>query len=418
MMKVFCDKQNPNLNKILVIAKYNGVDIEVPEFTDNDAKVADFLKKNPTGKVPFLESSEGSLFGANAIARYVAHLGNNKLYGSSSFDAGSIEQWIDFAVNEIDLPAAVWVLPILGVISNNSIATQKAKGDVRKALETLNKHLNSRTFLVGNRISLADIIVTFSVYRLYEYVLDTPFRKQFVNVNRWFDTMVHQPEVLAVVGATTLCEKMQVAKEAPKEEKQEKPKEEKPKEEKPKEQAKPKKEEKKKKEQEEEEEEEDLEKEEKKGPNPLDLLPPSKLVLDEWKRTYSNEDTKGVAIPWFWEHYDKDGYSLYFGDYKYNRELQKTFMTANLLSGFIQRLDPLRKHGFGSLVILGEEPNLEIHCCFLYRGNGIAPAMTECDDCECYEWTRVDTDNAAQREKVNQYLTWEFPNFNQGKIFK
>ncbi len=73
-------------------------------------------------------------------------------------------------MNEIDLPAAVWVLPILGVIPNNANATQKAKGDVRKALETLNKHLLSRTFLVGNRISLADIIVAFSVYRLYELV--------------------------------------------------------------------------------------------------------------------------------------------------------------------------------------------------------------------------------------------------------
>ncbi len=49
---------------------------------------------------------------------------------------------------------------------------------------------------------------------------------------------MHQPEVLAAIGETKLCEKMQVAKEAPKQE--EKPE----KQEKPKEQPKPKKEEK------------------------------------------------------------------------------------------------------------------------------------------------------------------------------
>jgi len=159
-------------------------------------------------------------------------------------------------------------------------------------------------------------------------------------------------------------------------------------------------------------------KKEKKGPNPLDLLPPSKFVLDEWKRTYSNEDTLTVAIPWFWQHLDKEGYCLYFADYKYNSELQKGFMTANLLSGFLQRLDNLRKHGFGSLVILGEEPNQEIHCCFLFRGQEIPPAMTECDDSICYDWTRVNLEDESHRSKVNEFWSWEMPRFNQGKIFK
>jgi len=409
-MKLISDKQNPHLTKILVAAKYNGVDLEVPEFNAEDAK-----KNNPTGRVPILETPEGTIAGGYAVARYVAKLGKNRLYGNSVFDTASVEQWIDFAASELDTPAAVWVFPILGLIPNNANATQKAKGDVRKALENLNKHLQTRTFLVGQRITLADIVVALSVQRLYELVLDSPFRKGFVNTNRWFLTVVNQPEVKAVVGEVTLCEKMQVAKEAPKEEKQE-VKQEKPKQEQPK---KEKKEEKKpKKEETAEEEEDELTREEKKGPNPLDLLPPSKFVMDEWKRTYSNNDTRSVAIPWFWENYDKEGYSVYFGDYKFQDELTKGFMTANLLSGFIQRLDPLRKHGFGSLVILGEEPKLEVHVCFLFRGQDIPPAMTECDDSECYIWTKADTDDAATREKINQFWARDMPRLNQGKTFK
>ena len=38
--------------------------------------------------------------------------------------------------------------------------------------------------------------------------MDDGFRKQFQNVNRWFLTMVNQPQVKAVIGEFKLCDKM------------------------------------------------------------------------------------------------------------------------------------------------------------------------------------------------------------------
>lgn len=55
--------------------------------------------------------------------------------------------------------------------------------------------------------------------------------------------------------------------------------------------------------------------------------------MDEFKRKYSNEDTLTVAIPHFWEHFDPEGYSIWYGHYKYNDELTLTFMSCNLISG-------------------------------------------------------------------------------------
>jgi elongation factor 1-gamma len=422
-MKIYGDKSDPLALRVLIAAKYNGVDIEVPAFNVGvDNKKPDFLNKSPLGKVPVLETNEGCIFESNAIARYVARQGKNVLYGSTPFEAGLIEQWIDFASNEIELPGAVWVFPILGFIPNNNVATQRAKGDIRKSLEVLNKHLQTRTFLVGHRISLADIVVSMALLRLYQRVLDVGFRKQFVNVNRWFDTVVHQPNVHALVGDVKLSEKMEVAPEAPETstttttttapaKKETKPKE--PKKEAPKKEAPQK---------EEEDEGEEEEKKEKKKPNPLDSLPPSKFVLDDWKRTYSNEETRAVALPWLWEHFDKEGYSIWFGDYKYNHELEKVFMTANLLGGFNQRLDKLRKYGFGSLIIFGDEPKLEISVCFLFRGQDIPAEMTDCDDYEHYDWRKADVSNEQTRELINDFFAWDGNfggrKFNQGKIFK
>jgi len=46
-------------------------------------KTTQFLDMNPLGKVPVLETPDGPVFESNAIARYVARLNNNTLYGSS-----------------------------------------------------------------------------------------------------------------------------------------------------------------------------------------------------------------------------------------------------------------------------------------------------------------------------------------------
>ncbi|NWX37306.1 EF1G factor, partial [Notiomystis cincta] len=67
----------------------------------------------------------------------------------------------------------------------------------------------------------------------------------------------------------------------------------------------------------------------------LSLCPsvPSPFVLDEFKRKYSNEDTLAVALPHFWEHFDREGWSLWYCQYRYPEELSQTFMSCNLITG-------------------------------------------------------------------------------------
>merc|ERR1739838_1067945 len=87
-------------------------------------------------------------------------------------------------------------------------ATERAKEDIKTALKTLNDHLLTRTFLVGERLTLADIAVACTLLNLYKQVLDPAFRKPFLNVTRWFTTVINQPNAKAVIGSFTLCSKM------------------------------------------------------------------------------------------------------------------------------------------------------------------------------------------------------------------
>jgi len=413
VLKLYTYENNLRAQKVLIVAKYAGINIEVVSHVD--FKSEEFLKNNPTGKVPVLETEHGFISESNAIVRYIAREAKPVLYGKSNLDAGLIDQWIEFAATEVELPSFAWIFPIQGIIPNNPLATKKAQEDVKKVLQILDSHLLSRTYIVGNTVTLADIVLAISLLQLYQLVLDPTFRGPFVNVNRWFSTIVNQPEVHAILGEVKLSEKAQVAATAAKEKKA--PKEAKPQ---------PQKEEKKKEEKpaadEGDEEEEDYEKEDKKKKNPLDDLPKSSFILDEWKRMYSNNDTRSVALPWFFEHLDKQGYSIWRADYKYNQELSKVFMTNNLIGGFFQRLEKLHKYAFGSMIIFGEEPELAVSGVWLFRGSEIPEDMKLCDDSEHYNWARLNPDDSADKKTIEDSFAWEGEfngkKFNSGKTFK
>ncbi|PRQ20602.1 Elongation factor 1-gamma [Rosa chinensis] len=69
------------------------------------------------------------------------------------------------------------------------------------------------------------------------------------------------------------------------------------------------------------------------------------MILDEWKRLYSNTKTnfREVAVKGFWDMYDPEGYSLWFCNYNYNDENTVSFVTLNKVGGFLQWMDLARK---------------------------------------------------------------------------
>uniref|UniRef100_A0A8C0ZHU7 Elongation factor 1-gamma-like n=1 Tax=Cyanistes caeruleus TaxID=156563 RepID=A0A8C0ZHU7_CYACU len=105
---------------------------------------------------------------------------------------------------------------------------------------------------------------------------------------------------------------------------------------------------------------------------------PSPFILDEFKRKYSNEDTLGVALPHFWEHFDREGWSLWYCQYRYPEELSQTFMSCNLITGMFQRLDKLRKNAFASVILFGSDHDSSISGVWLLRGQELA--FTLCPD--------------------------------------
>ncbi|XP_064623516.1 elongation factor 1-gamma-like [Lineus longissimus] len=398
--------------KVLVAAKYSGTNVTVadkpPKFKFSETnKTDDFLKKFPLGKVPAYEAEDGTtLFESNAIARYVA---NGKLHGSCNTSAALVDQWINFGDNEILPSACTWVFPCLGFMQYNKQNTEAAKETIKRALRVLDAYLKTRTYLVGERISQADISVCCNLLALYQHVLEPSFRAPFPHVNRWFTTLINQPNFKAVIGEFKLCVKMaqfdskkyaELNKKDQGGKKEKKPQ--------PKQEPKMK---------EEKTEEKEVDLPPPKRKNAFEELPPGKFNFEAWNRLYFNEDDViGKSVPYFWQNYDKENLCLYKGTYKEEDlaayRTKPSFMINNLIGGWFQRLDAIRKYGIGIAVVTGEEGNLHaVTALFVSRGNKpyheiAADTIGGCDHLS-YDWEILDPEKPEVKEMVTEYLVQE-----------
>jgi len=138
-------------------------------------------------------------------------------------------------------------------------------------------------------------------------------------------------------------------------------------------------------------------------------LPKTNFNLEEWKRFYSNnKDTKGVAMPWFWEHLDQNAFKIWFVKYKYPEDLTTDLLAVNLAGGFTQRLTnaKINKFGFGSLLVLGDKSPFELRGAYVMRSTDgkVPPSLEDVTDFPSFEYTLVDTNDQKQKEKSCRLL--------------
>jgi len=401
--------------KAQIAAQFSGQKVELAsDFQIGSTnKSAPFLAKFPVGKVPALETDKGTLFESNAIAYY---LSNDQLRGDNDLHRAQVIQWLGFADNEILPGLYSWVYPALKVIEVDQATIDSGKESLKKAMGVLNSVLLSKTWLVGERLTLADVVVGTSLLLAYQVVLEPSIRNAFPNVNRWFLTFVNQPQVKTIVGEVKLNEKEGVttalkatASEPKKDKKKDKKEEKKPEAKKAQDDG------------------DDLEEEavEKPAKDPFDALPKGTWVMDDFKRFYSN-NPEDQAIDYFWQKFDKENFSIWYGEYKYPEELSLVFMSCNLMSGMMQRLERMRKHAFGSLVLFGQDGKSQISQLWIWRGQDLAFELSSdwTVDYSSYDWKKVNPDTDEAKKLVHDYFKQSEDwvqnglKFNQGKIFK
>ena len=204
----------------LVVSEYVGVSIEIANPTTEGSIEQLIASKSPTGKSPILETRKGQIIvSSQAIARFIGNLRRDtELLGAAGSlrDATAIEDWTNWASQELELPACVSYYMVTECIPFDETSFTKAKNDISHALRVLEAHLQkessssssssiekklARTYLVlPEQVTLADIVIVCYLVYPFTLVFDEADLEKFPNVMRWFRNCMQQPEFISVMG--------------------------------------------------------------------------------------------------------------------------------------------------------------------------------------------------------------------------
>lgn len=165
-LQLIADPGTAALTKIIAAAKLAGCEVQT---------LSDGAKRTPCGlSVPVLRlPNQEQVRHTNAILRRIAQEASNNLLGRSFVEEGQVDSWLEWVSLEVDhvLESEMPVEPICEVIE---------------------AHSKSRTFLVGQRLTLADISLACSVKQSFEKKGLVELQQSFPNTIRWLRTCLHQ----------------------------------------------------------------------------------------------------------------------------------------------------------------------------------------------------------------------------------
>jgi glutathione S-transferase len=146
--------------KIRLLLTQMGMPFERVEvnITQGESRTPEFLSKNPNGRIPVLEVEPGKyLAESNAIMVYLSE--GTEFLPYDRFLRAQVLQWLFFEQysHEPYIATSRFWISILGKAQEYHEAIEQKREPGYAALRTMEKHLSNRTFLVGERYTIADI---------------------------------------------------------------------------------------------------------------------------------------------------------------------------------------------------------------------------------------------------------------------
>lgn len=352
-----------------------------------------YVSKSPTITLPLLETKDGNISETNAILFYLAKKYKKDLLGNNSFENAKINQWIEFATCEINNCQKSIIYPIFGWVEFSKEKSNKDDFKLKEYLLILEKELKNKNYLVGNRLTLADIILF--RYLRYFMMLQFPEGKRnnlLPNITKWFENIMNSKEAIKAYGKTILCKTpikpfMQTINRKPyliyneaNKEKMEKGEEK------------------------EFNEKNTNKKDEKKESNSDITI--SKFNLEEFKQSFLNNKNKEEEMKNFWKKYNLEDYSLWWIENQNLPDKGKNLESAiNFKKTFLQQLDSFRNNCFAVHGVYGTKGNYKIRGVWIWRGKDIPKEIEKNDYYDYLTIRELDHKQKEDVELINDYWT-------------
>ena len=193
----------------LIAADLAGQQVEVVYKDKAAANEKEFRAMNLTGKFPLLQDGDDLVFESSAICQHIARHApaERGLLGHNVFEAAQIQQWIDFQTGTVG-PA---LMPVVYSAFGHKVIPQTEFAAGLKTLkakaQAFNTALKGKHWLVGDRISVADVVCGAGWVIAFQSVFDGGFRKSIPHLTAWFERCIGLPSFIKALGHVKMTDK-------------------------------------------------------------------------------------------------------------------------------------------------------------------------------------------------------------------
>ena len=188
MLKIWGRMSSINVKKVVWTAQELGLDFQRTEAGGlfGVVKTPDYVALNPNSLVPVIEDGDYVLWESNVIVRYLAAKhASGQMCPTELRERFDAERWMDWqqtTVNPASRPG-FWQLIRTPPEQRNPVLLAESNAAVESLMATLDAHLATRVFVVGERFTVADIPLGCEVHRWFG--LPQP-RQSRPHIERWY----------------------------------------------------------------------------------------------------------------------------------------------------------------------------------------------------------------------------------------
>ncbi|MGK6306129.1 glutathione S-transferase family protein [Variovorax sp. DT-64] len=164
-MKLYYD-ETINPRKACAAARHLGVPVELVRvhLARGDHRAPAFLALNPNGRVPVLHDGDLVLWEANAIMCYLSDVAGADFWPREPRAQIEVQRWLSWDASHFTSHAGTLyfenlIKPAIGLGPPDAAATEAATRMFASSAAVLNAHLATRSFLLGDALTVADFAV-------------------------------------------------------------------------------------------------------------------------------------------------------------------------------------------------------------------------------------------------------------------
>lgn len=195
----------PNPHVVRMFAAERGIKLKTEDIDlmAGENRQPEYLRKNPSGQSPCLELDDGSCIAEiTAICEYLDEVSDGEsLIGRTPEERAETRMWtrrVDLNICE-PLTNGFRFAEGLAIFKDRIVTVPEAAEGLKKIaqdrLSWLDRQLEGKTFLCGDRLTLADILLY--CFLAFGANVGQPLNPNNENVQAWFERMAARPSAAA-----------------------------------------------------------------------------------------------------------------------------------------------------------------------------------------------------------------------------